>query len=183
MVYYDCSKFKGSGWPNGRPLLLSKKGKCYFMANIAEQVRALIESTVESCEVSLWDVRFLKEGADYFLRVFIDSENGIGIDDCVKVSHAIDPILDEADPIPQSYCLEVCSPGIERELTREEHFSKMQGKKVTVKLYKAIDGAKEFCGELVAFDGGVKIKLHDGSEKYFNKADYSTVRLADFNEN
>ena len=103
---------------------------------VAERVFALIKETVEAQNVSLWDVRFVKEGANWYLRVIIDSENGISIDDCTNVHHAIDPVLDEADPIDKSYYLEVCSPGLERELTREEHFALMQGEKVKLKLYK-----------------------------------------------
>ena len=88
------------------------------MANSAEKVYGLIKDAVEEQGVSLWDVRFLKEGASWYLRVFIDKPEGISIDDCTNVSHAIDPIIDAADPIDVSYYLEVCSPGIERELTR-----------------------------------------------------------------
>jgi ribosome maturation factor RimP len=97
------------------------------MANAAERVYTLIKDTVEEQGVSLWDVRFLKEGASWYLRVFIDKEGGINIDDCTNVSHAIDPIIDEADPIDKSYYLEVCSCGIDRELTRPAHFEAMKG--------------------------------------------------------
>ena len=90
------------------------------MANSAERVYELIKDAVEAEGVRLWDVRFLKEGASWYLRVFIDKPEGISIDDCTNVSHAIDPIIDEADPIDVSYYLEVCSPGIERELTRQQ---------------------------------------------------------------
>lgn len=78
---------------------------------------------IERLGLSLWDVRFVKEGAEYYLRVFIDSENGITIEDCENVSRAIDEPLDIADPISQSYCLEVSSPGVERELRTDEHFA------------------------------------------------------------
>lgn len=149
------------------------------MANIAKTVTELIESTVEDLGFSLWDVRFVKEGADWFLRIFIDSPNGISIDDCVTVSRAIDPIIDEADPIDKSYCMEVCSPGIERELLKEEHFSKKMGEKVKVKLYRAYDGQKEFTGLLKAYGGDVTIEL-EGNEITFAKADIISVKLADF---
>ncbi|MBR4122962.1 MAG: ribosome maturation factor RimP, partial [Clostridia bacterium] len=114
------------------------------MANVADRVYTLIKEAVEEQGVMLWDVRFLKEGASWYLRVFIDSESGITIDDCTNVSHAIDPIIDEADPIDKAYYLEVCSPGIERELTRPFHFESVIGQRVKVKLYKAIDSKKEF---------------------------------------
>ena len=149
------------------------------MANIAEKVTELILPTVEELGFNLWDVRFVKEGADWFLRVFIDSENGISIDDCVEVSRAIDPIIDEADPIDKSYCLEVCSPGIERELIKPEHFTAKLGEKVKVKLYRAIDDQKEFIGILSRYDGDVVIDA-DGKEHKFAKADVASVKLADF---
>lgn len=140
------------------------------MANIAETVTLLIKDTVEAQGVSLWDVRFVKEGADWFLRIFIDKEDGVSIDDCVNVSHAIDPIIDEADPIDHSYCMEVSSPGIDRELTRAEHFEKMTGKTIKVKLYKAIDGAKEFVGTLCSYDETLVIDTEAGKMEFDKKA-------------
>ena len=99
------------------------------MANAAEKVYQLIQSTVEAQGVHLWDVRFLKEGASWYLRVYIDKPGGITIDDCTQVSHAIDPVIDQADPIDLSYYLEVCSPGVERELTRPQHYEQFVGQK------------------------------------------------------
>ncbi len=124
------------------------------MAGIAEKVFSLIENTVLDQGVSLWDVRFVKEGASYYLRVFIDKEDGISIDDCTNVSHAIDPVIDEADPIDKSYYLEVCSTGLERELTRPEHFTAMLGKQIRLRLFKAHDNSKELCGKLIAYEDG-----------------------------
>ena len=118
------------------------------MANSAEKVYELIKDAVAAEGVGLWDVRFLKEGASWYLRVFIDKPEGISIDDCTNVSHAIDPIIDEADPIDVSYYLEVCSAGIERELTRRRHYEESVGKPVRLKLYKAYDGKKELTGTL-----------------------------------
>ena len=149
------------------------------MASAAERVYALIKETVESQGVELWDVRFLKEGASWYLRVFIDKEEGITIDDCTDVSHAIDPVIDEADPIDKSYYLEVCSPGIERELTRPEHFEKMIGQIVKLKLYKAIDGVKEFKGELLSFDGKIKLMV-DSTSLEFDLKEISKANLCDF---
>ena len=105
------------------------------MASAAEKVFALIEETVKNQGVTLWDVRFVKEGANRYLRVFIDKPDGITIDDCTAVSHAIDPIIDEADPIEESYYLEVCSTGIERELSKPQHFDSVIGKTIKIKLY------------------------------------------------
>ncbi|MBQ8550809.1 MAG: ribosome maturation factor RimP [Clostridia bacterium] len=146
--------------------------------NTAERVEKLIAPTVKEMGYDLWDVRFLKEGASWYLRVFIDKEEGIWINDCTDVSHAIDPILDEADIIDKSYYLEVCSTGLERELLKPEHFEKMKGREVTVNLYRAVDGEKTFCGTLLDFDGGVKISL-SGEERYFEKGLYSSVKLND----
>lgn len=149
------------------------------MANAAERVYDLIKETVENEGVSLWDVRFLKEGASWYLRVFIDKEDGINIDDCTNVSHAIDPIIDEADPIDKSYYLEVCSPGLERELTRPEHYSSQIGKRVKIKLYKALDGVKEFIGTLKSADDGIIIEK-DGEELKFTLKDISKAALCEF---
>lgn len=149
------------------------------MANIADTVTSLIKETVEAQGVSLWDVRFVKEGADWFLRIFIDKEEGISIDDCVNVSHAIDPIIDEADPIDRSYTMEVSSPGIGRELTRPEHFTLMLEKEITVKLYKAVDGVKEFTGALLKFDGNNIIIKTENGEKEFEKSQIAKVNLTE----
>lgn len=91
----------------------------------ASAVRELIEPTVTELGYDIWDVEYVKEGADMHLRITIDSEDGIDIDDCEKVHRAIDPLIDEADPIEESYLLEVSSPGIERRLRTPEHFSCM----------------------------------------------------------
>ena len=149
------------------------------MANAAERVYSLIKDTVESCGVELWDVRFLKEGASWYLRVFIDSENGIGIDDCTNVSHAIDPVIDEADPIDKSYYLEVCSPGVERELTRISHYKKELGKEIKIKLYKAVDGVKELRGTLVSCEENIVLNA-DGKEYTFGLKEISKANLCDF---
>lgn len=141
-----------------------------FLANIADTVSSLIKDAVEAQGVSLWDVRFVKEGADWFLRVFIDKDEGISIDDCVNVSHAIDTIIDEADPIDRSYTMEVSSPGLCRELTKAEHFEIMNGKEIKVKLYKAQDGVKEFIGTLKAFGEALVIETQAGEKTFDNKS-------------
>lgn len=148
------------------------------MASIAEKVYALVKETVESCGVNLWDVRFVKEGASHYLRIFIDKPDGITINDCTDVSHAVDPIIDEVDPIDGSYYLEVCSPGTERELTREHHFEYGIGKTVTVKLFKALDGKKEFTGVLKAYNGDLTLDTEKG-EMTFAKGSYSKVCICE----
>lgn len=148
------------------------------MASIAEKVYALVQDTVESCGVTLWDVRFVKEGASHYLRIFIDKPEGISINDCTDVSHAVDPVIDEADPIDCSYYLEVCSPGTDRELCRPHHFEYGIGKEVTVKLFKAIDGKKEFTGVLKNYDGGITLEI-DGNENKFEKGTFSKVYISE----
>lgn len=149
------------------------------MPNVAQKVYSLIEETVLEQGVTLWDVKFLKEGASWYLRIFIDKDDGISIDDCTNVSHAIDAIIDEADPIDVPYYLEVCSPGLERELTRDFHFSKMIGEKVKIKLYKALDGKKEFIGILK--DSGEVITLEtENGIVTFTLKEISKANLCDF---
>lgn len=146
------------------------------MAGVAERVFALIRETVEQQGVSLWDVCFVKEGAAQYLRVFIDKPEGIGIDDCTAVSHAIDPLLDEYDPIDTAYYLEVCSSGSERELNRSEHFTQMLGRPIRVRLFRARDGKKEFIGILRSYDGGITLETETG-EIHFNRGEFSKVNL------
>lgn len=149
------------------------------MASAAERVYSLIKETVENEGVILWDVRFLKEGASWYLRVFIDKEEGISIDDCSRVSHAIDPVIDEADPIDKSYYLEVCSPGLERELIRPEHFERFIGERVKIKFYKAVDSKKEFIG-ILKQSGDLVVLEVDGEEMSFGFKDISKANLCDF---
>ncbi len=143
-----------------------------------QKVTALIKEPVEALGYTLWDVKFVKEGASWYLRIFIDKEEGIGIDDCTEVSHLIDPIIDEADPINVGYYLEVCSPGLERELSEGWHFEKYIGADVLIKLIRPKDGKRDFCGKLLAYDGGVNVQI-DGSEVYFAKNELVNVRLDD----
>ncbi len=150
------------------------------MAGVADRVFDLIKDTVEAQGVSLWDVKFLKEGASHYLRVFIDKEEGISIDDCTDVSHAIDPIIDEADPIDVSYYLEVCSPGLERQLSREEHFIYAVGCPVKLKLFKAVDGKKEFVGVLNAYENGILTLGTESGELTFEKSAVAKANLNDF---
>lgn len=149
------------------------------MANAAERVYTLIKETVEQQGVTLWDVRFLKEGASHYLRIYIDKPEGINIDDCTEVSRAIDPIIDEADPIDIAYYLEVCSPGIERELIRDYHFKWAIGKEIKIKLYKAIDGMKEFKGILNEYADVLTLDTENGL-KSFNIKEISKANLCDF---
>lgn len=124
--------------------------------NIAETVTELIMPTVNSLGCSLWDVEYVKEGARQILRVTIDKENGVDINDCEAVHRAIDPVLDEVDPIPVQYYLEVSSPGVERELRHPFHFEVCMGHKVNVKLFTALNGSKQYTGILSAYSDDEK---------------------------
>ena len=146
------------------------------MASVAEKVYDLVKDTVESCGVSLWDVKFVKEGASHYLRIFIDKAEGISINDCTDVSHVVDPVIDEADPIDGSYYLEVCSPGIDRELSRPHHFEYALGKEITVKLFKAVDSKKEFTGTLKEYDGNIALST-ETQELTFEKGSFSKVYI------
>ena len=121
--------------------------------NTVAAVWEIAKPVADELGLDIWDIRFVKEGSDWFLRIFIDKEGGVGITDCENMSRAIDKPLDEADPIEQSYCLEVSSPGIERDLTRDSHFEACKGQKIKIKLIRALDGKREFSGILEDYDG------------------------------
>lgn len=157
---------------------MASKGKG---GNTVNTVWEIAEPIAQSLGLEIWDVRFEKEGADWFLRIFIDKEGGVSIDDCVDMSHAIDKPLDEADPIEQSYCLEVSSPGLERDLKRDAHFEKSLGEKIMVKLIRPVDGQREFKGTLESYDNGnFELLLEDGTKLMINKKETSYVKLDDF---
>ena len=146
--------------------------------NTVERCRALVQPSFDYLGLSLWDVRFVKEGATWYLRFFIDKEGGVDINDCVALTRLINPLLDEADPISQSYTLEVCSPGLERELTRPEHFSQCQGEAVVVTLIRPKNGEREFAGLLKCGDStSITIELEDKTELVFEKKEVSSVHL------
>ncbi len=149
--------------------------------NTVAVCRALAEPFVEELGLILWDVRFVKEGASWYLRYLIDKDGGVTIDDCVALSRLINPVLDEKDPISQSYCLEVMSPGIDRELTRPEHFEAYLECAVVVRLIRPQNGEREFAGILTQYqtDGSVTIVTEDGEEKLFEKKDIALVHVID----
>ena len=130
----------------------------------------------------LWDVRFQKEGVNWYLRIIVDREDRpVDIDDCVNMSHAIDEPLDRLDPIEQSYSLQVQSPGIERELTRDFHFEKYLGEKIMVKFIHALNGKREYKVTLASYDNGnISMTLENGETVEFNKKEASWVKLDDF---
>jgi len=147
------------------------------------KVWELCEPIVKDFGLSLWDVRYVKEGADWYLRIFIDKEGGVDITDCEKVSRAINTPLDELDPIENAYCLEVCSPGVERELVRDEHFMQFIGADIMVRMRRPIEGiGKDFCGVLKGYDDGmVTVSDHSGeNEVTISKKDAAWIKLDDF---
>ena len=149
---------------------------------VVTAVRSAILPVIEGLGYTIWDLEYVKEGADYYLRVTIDSPSGITIDDCEAVHRAIDPVLDEADPIEGAYHLEVSSPGIERDLRTDEHFAACAGEKVELRLFAPLDGAKVWIGTLLGLDkdGNVLLAIDD-TEKAIPRAQISAARtLFDF---
>lgn len=157
------------------------KGKNHQPGGAAAVVEALVRPTVEGFGLRLWDVRFEKEGPDWFLRVLIDRDEPLDTDTCEAVSRAIDPILDEADPIDQSYYLEVGSPGLGRRLTRPEHYEHLKGQKCAAHLIRPDElGRRDVEGILegLSADGMVTLKSDDGDYTFPVKA-AGYVKLCD----
>ena len=147
------------------------------MSKITEKVFALAKPVVEEEGCSLWDVEYLREAGTWYLRIYIDKEGGVSIDDCEHISRRLDPILDEADPIPESYVFEVGSAGAERELKRPSDFEQFMGHEVELKLYQPRDGKKLYVGSLAAYDNG-DVSLKVGKEEIrFAKAQIAQVKL------
>ena len=113
------------------------------MAKVTDVVAALAAPVVEEQGCTLWDVEYIREGGEWFLRLYIDKVGGVSINDCEAISRPVSDLLDEADPIEGSYTFEVSSAGLERALKKPEHFTACMGQEVDVKLYRAMDGAKE----------------------------------------
>lgn len=122
------------------------------MAKIEEKVESLIENKVQELGYTLYDVEYVKEGKDYYLRIYIDSEKGISLDDCELVSNNITELLDKEDYIKEQYFLEVSSPGVERVLKKDKHLDNNIGVKVQIKLFKPFNGQKQYEGVLKSFD-------------------------------
>lgn len=144
---------------------------------IVQQVWELAQPVVEGFGLTLWDVEYVREGADWFLRLYIDKDGAVDISDCEKVSRAMDPILDEADPIPDSYNFEVCSAGCERTLKRPGDFQQFMGCQVLLKLYRPREGSKEFVGTLKGYEDGT-VTLEIGQKTMeFTPQETALVRL------
>ena len=144
---------------------------------VTDRVRAFAEPIVQEKGCTLWDVEYVREGGEWFLRLYIDKEGGVDINDCEAVSRAVDPVLDAEDPIPDSYNFEVSSAGLGRTLKTPAHFTCCMGQKVDVKLYRAKDGAKDFTGVLAGYaDGAVTVEC-GGKLITFEKTEVAQVRL------
>lgn len=143
------------------------------MSKISEKVELLAKPVVEAAGCELWSVEYIKEAGTWYLRIYIDKAGGVGIADCEAISRALDPILDEADPIPDSYVFEVGSAGAERELKRPSDFEKFMGSDVEVKLYQPVNGKKTVVGKLEGYNNGAVTV----SRVEFNKEQVAQVKL------
>ena len=147
------------------------------MAKVTDAVAALALPVVEAAGCSLWDVEYVKEAGTWFLRVYIDKEGGVSIDDCEAVSRPLSDLLDQADPIEGSYTFEVSSAGADRALKKPEHFARFQGVEVEVKLYRPKEGRKEYVGLLRDYQDGAVTLETAGQEAVFTKQEVALVRL------
>lgn len=146
---------------------------------IEDLVAELAEPIAEEFALELVDVEFKKEGGNWFLRVFIDKEQGIELEDCEKVSRALDKKLDEVDPITQAYHLEISSPGLDRPLKKEQDFERFAGRQVDISTYNSIDGKKKFSGALIGLlDGIVRVADQEGKIREIPREQISKARLA-----
>ena len=147
------------------------------MSRLTDKIAEIARPVVEEEGCSLWDVEYVREAGTWYLRVFIDRDGGVSIDDCERVSRRLDPILDEEDPIPDSYVFEVGSAGADRELKRPGDFEQFMGSEVEVKLYRPVDGSKHYTGTLSGYEAGA-VSLTVGKKTLrFPKEQVAQVRL------
>ncbi|MGL4911662.1 MAG: ribosome maturation factor RimP [Romboutsia sp.] len=147
--------------------------------SIEATIEEMVAQITEPQSIEIVDVEYVKEAGEFYLRIFLDKENGISLSDCETVSRALSEVLDVKDPIVDNYFLEVSSPGLDRPLKKDKDFVKYQGRDVEIKLYKPMNGSKQFEGELVGLteDNNIKVII-DGNEVEFNKKEVALVRLA-----
>lgn len=140
---------------------------------------AILLPIAEECGVEIYDVEYVKEGSDFYLRAYIEKEGGVTIEDCEKVSRAVSDIMDEEDFIEDAYILEVSSPGLGRTLKKDKHLSRSLGEEVEIKTYKPLDKRKEFSGILKGFDAeSITIEPEGEEEIIFKRSDIALIRLA-----
>lgn len=148
------------------------------MKKVTEIVREIAQPVVLEHGCELWDVEYIREAGQWYLRLYLDKDGGVDILDCEAISRKVSDLLDAADPIESSYVFEVGSAGLERQLKRPSDFERFMSSDVLLKTYKPQDGQKEFSGKLIGYDdGAVTLTLMNGSEKRFEKADVAMVRL------
>ncbi len=147
------------------------------MKKVTEIVRELSLPVVQENNCELWDVEYVREAGQWYLRLYIDKEGGVNITDCEAISRVVSDLLDEADPIPESYIFEVASAGSERPLKRPGDFEKFMGAKVVLKTYQMHEGKKEFLGILQGYDDGNVTLLIDEKQELFLKDEIALVRL------
>lgn len=157
---------------------MASKGKG---GSVAAAVSALAQPIADSLGLRIWDVTFGKEGTSFYLRIILDKDDGIAIEDCERFHRAINDPLDELDPIEQSYTLEVCSPGLERPLTKPAHFEACLGQRVQVRMIRPVDGERDFKGVLEDFDGAnITVRLDSGKGFTMTKKETAFIKLDDF---
>jgi ribosome maturation factor RimP len=146
------------------------------MNRIEKNVWELAQPVVEQAGLELWDVEYVTEAGQKYLRLYLDGPEGVTLEDCETISRAFDPILDEKDPVPDSYVFEVSSAGCERQLKRPSDFQRFLGSQVEVKLYSAADGAKQWIGTLLGYEDG-SVTIDAGGEHRFTEKQIASVRL------
>ena len=142
------------------------------------KTESLLQPIVDANNVSIYDVEYVKEGSDYYLRAYIDKPEGVNIIDCENVSRALSDALDKEDFIPDAYILEVSSPGLGRTLKKDKHLAKSIGEEVEIKLFKAIDKCKEFSGVLESFDADTIVIKEGENLRTFERSAIALIRLA-----
>lgn len=147
------------------------------MSRLTDKIAEIARPVVEEEGCSLWDVEYVREAGTWYLRIFIDKEGGLSIDDCERISRRLDPVLDEEDPIPDSYVFEVGSAGADRELKRPGDFEQFMGSEVDVRLYQPVDGSKLYTGTLCGYDNGRVSIDCGGKSRSFDKSQLAQVRL------
>ncbi len=146
------------------------------MPNIEDRVENLLKTKITDLGYELYDVQYVKEGKDYFLRIFIDKKEGIDLNDCEKVSDEINGLLDEANYIKEQYFLEVSSPGVERVLRKDKHLEENIGKEVEIKLFKQIEGKKEYAGILKKYNNDI-IQIESGEDLEIERKNISLIKI------
>ncbi len=146
--------------------------------NTEQKVLPLVTPIAQEMALELVDVEFVKEGSNWYLRIYIDKEGGVDIDSCEALSRKLEEKLDAADLIEQAYILEVSSPGLDRPLKKEEDFVRFRGEIIDVKLYRAMDGKKEYQGRLLGLEDDTIVLEEDGNEIRIARKDAADVRLA-----